>query len=363
MLALGMKIKINCSKIIFLALLILAMAACKNSGKTGQDGSSKADSTGVVKPANAKLAALNEAISKEPAKADLYIQRAHLLEETNQMESSLRDALQAVKLDSTNAGYNAYLGHLYQKDGSHGAAAIKAYEKATKYDPTNKEAFVRLGQLYFEVKNREASMGNLNAALKLDRNQPEAFYYIGRNFYEMGQVDKATTFFQKAIDLKGDYFEPYLILGVIYADKKDKKAESYLTSALHLNPSSVAALVGRGTYYQNTDSLRLAEEDYKKALELDSTNRFASFNMGWILQVKQQQYADAIPYYTKAIQDNPQYAEAFHNRAICYEKTGHKLLSEVDYDRETAILRDEKLAPASKAKPGEKSPADKGRKK
>jgi tetratricopeptide (TPR) repeat protein len=61
--------------------------------------------------------------------------------------------------------------------------------------------------------------------------------------------------------------------------------------------------------------LHKAIEDFKKALELDADNSIILYNLG-SLYASVNDYAQAIPYYNRAIQQNASFAEAYYNRGL-----------------------------------------------
>ena len=61
--------------------------------------------------------------------------------------------------------------------------------------------------------------------------------------------------------------------------------------------------------------LHKAIEDFKKALELDADNSIILYNLG-SLYASVNDYAQAIPYYNRAIQKNASFAEAYYNRGL-----------------------------------------------
>jgi tetratricopeptide (TPR) repeat protein len=55
-------------------------------------------------------------------------------------------------------------------------------------------------------------------------------------------------------------------------------------------------------------------------------------------------YDEAIKHYSHAIDADPNYAEAFYNRGLCYETVGNIMAAREDYQRATQLKPDYKVA-------------------
>jgi tetratricopeptide (TPR) repeat protein len=278
-----------------------------------------------------EISELNEAIDANPNDASLYIKRAELHEKKGELEPAIRDAEKAAMLDSTKASNHIFLAQLYEKR-PYMRGAIEAYERAVKLNPKDKNSYLRLGILYFQVKDRNNSFKNLNEAIKLDPNLAEAFYYRGYNYRELNMLDKAIREFDHARELKQDYIDAYLQLGLIYADKKDKRAGDYYTTALRLEPGNLRALYARGIYYQEADSIDLAIKDYERILELTPEFLSTNLNLGYIY-LQRKDYDKAIEYFTQAIDKNPSLKQAYEYRSRAYGAQGKKDLAKADEEK------------------------------
>ena len=64
-----------------------------------------------------------------------------------------------------------------------------------------------------------------------------------------------------------------------------------------------------------------AEKLYRKALEIDSRQPEAQYNLGYLM-LERGQAAEAVPQFLGAIQADPRFADAYFNLAMAYEGTG-----------------------------------------
>jgi tetratricopeptide (TPR) repeat protein len=148
--------------------------------------------------------------------------------------------------------------------------------------------------------------------------------------------DKAIENFQRARELKPDYMDTYLQLGLLYAQKKDRRAGQYYTTALRIDPGNMRALYARGIYYQEIDSANLAIKDYEKILDLAPEFLSTNLNLGYIY-LQRKDYEKAVKYFTDAIDNNPSSKEAYDYRSQAYKALNKPDLAKEDADKAKEI--------------------------
>ena len=85
--------------------------------------------------------------------------------------------------------------------------------------PEDDRIFTNLINYYLQTSQNEAALEYLNAAIKKDPEN-HSFYYARGVLYDMGKdFEKALADYNTALELKNDYFEPLLNIGVIYYNK------------------------------------------------------------------------------------------------------------------------------------------------
>ena len=79
-------------------------------------------------------------------------------EENNPPEEDESVAPEKFVLNPLESDRNVKVGNFYMKQGSRGYhAALARYERATKYNPRNAEAFLKIGEVEEKLKNTEAA--------------------------------------------------------------------------------------------------------------------------------------------------------------------------------------------------------------
>lgn len=132
---------------------------------------------------------------------------------------------------------------------------------------------------------------------KQEKQEKEAVEFFKKGVKLAGEekADDATRAFQKAVELKPDFEEAYLNLGIfLFQQQKDDEAEKALLKALELNPDeSRAKQVLADVNYEQAKVL-IGEENMDKALEkLEQSYSFrqdhalVNFLMGYVYSRKQ----------------------------------------------------------------------------
>ena len=306
---------------LFHLCLFLALSSCKNDKAPGEN-----EKGTTTKDAFTKL---NEDIAANPNRADLLFQRAKIFIQKDVMNQAFEDLNRATAIDSTNTEYLMLLADVAFKTFQIKRAS-DIFEKVVKLDPKNKDAYLKLSELYFYVKGYQKSLLYSNEALKLDKNLVRAYYLRGFAYKEMGDTAKAVSSFNTVVDLSPDY-DAFIQLGNIYAARNNPLAVQYYNNALKIEPNSTEALYNRGLFFQNTGEIGKAVADYNTIIKIEPHYADAYFNLGYINSVLSSNWNEAIKFYTEAIKSNDQYAEAFFNRGVCFEKIGNKEAAKKDF--------------------------------
>ena len=289
-----------------------------------------------------KIDELTKKIDKRSSNFKLYFDRAKLYESSDKMMLAMKDMLLLIKRDSVNPKYWNYLGDLYIKSGS-AKGAISCYQKSTYYNPQDDYAFMKMGEIYMLIQNRDKSFENLNEALRINKFNPKIYFFKGMNYLEMKDTPKAISSFQAAIGVSPVYFDAHMNLGIIYAAKKDKRAISYYQNALKIKGNSIEVLYALGKYYQDIDSFDKAIAEYNKILSQVPDHKNTNYNLGYIYYIKAD-YNKAAQFFSTAISKQPDFTDAYYGRGLCYKQTGKPDLAEKDFIKVLQLDAGYKLA-------------------
>ena len=116
------------------------------------------------------------------------------------------------------------------------------------------------------------------------------------------------------------------------------EARTIFTKAIEIDPSEADAYGYRGMTNRRLRNYAQAIEDFKKVLQLGPQDR-GYIELG-LTYYEMKEYQSAIYYYTKAIDANPRYRDAYDDRGNTYVQLGNTALAIQDFN--TAIEIDPK---------------------
>lgn len=113
-------------------------------------------------------------------------------------------------------------------------------EKIVAADPTNLQAWIQLGNDYFDTDQPQKAINAYGKALEIDPNNANVLTDQGIMFKRVGWFDKAIANFEKAQQLDPKHLQSLYNLGVVYMVdlKQPAKAVKYWERYLELDPMS-----------------------------------------------------------------------------------------------------------------------------
>lgn len=212
---------------------------------------------------------------------------AHLRE--GRYPAAMQHYMEAEAMDPKNAELKFRIALVYVDHYKRLDEGIRYYEEAVRLRSNYSEAYNNLGVVYSRMKRWDEAIAMFQKALgNLFYATPEfAHYNMGLAYQGKGDTEKAIEHFKAAIDLKGQYVDPYIALGGVYQEtgrdaealqafqrarsileKREPKAGRSSQEEINLYRSALAAVC----YHQGLSLVRLnrvseAKEAYQRALE------------------------------------------------------------------------------------------------
>ncbi|MCL1850308.1 MAG: tetratricopeptide repeat protein [Bacteroidetes bacterium] len=291
-------------RILFLSLLIalVCLLSCK---------SKKYDDL------PAPLAELCRKIDKSPKNADLYQQRAEYYRANNKIDDALADILQAIKLDNTKSTYYVTLADVYLVK-TETDLVEEMLKKAIDIDNYN-EAYLKLAELYLYQYMYYECEETLETAIRLQNHNPKAYLTKAFLLKEKGDTVGYLRMMQLVIDQDPKEVIAYTALAEFFQKKLNPLAVSYYKNALEITPNDKILNYNLAKLYQDLGELELAKEQYNNMISIDPRSYPAYNNLGYIAFNYEDNYEEAVRYYSKAIEINPDYDQAWCNRGLAYE--------------------------------------------
>lgn len=171
--------------------------------------------------------------------------------------------------------------------------AIECYEKCLAINPNNKDAYANIGTAYYNT--------SLTA-------------------FNKKEYDKTIELSKKALKYQPENSEAYYMIANAQ-QRQEKYAESIAsyTQALKISPNLARFYAARAWVYNDLHNNKARLADMKKAVEHEPENAEYQFHCGKFKQdVSPEEFKTAGKNYTKAIELNPKYTEAYTERAAFY---------------------------------------------
>lgn len=315
---------------LLIAIASLIIVSCNSGEKSDSAIMHRKDSL-IDKINSPELLSVNAELIKSPDNAALYAKRAKLYISLKQYDEAVGDALRAVKIDSTKAEYYITLADVYFAFNKT-RASKETLEFIVKKYPENTEAHLKLGELFFLVRQYESAIKEINSALKIDINIARAYYLKGCVFKEMGDTSKAISSMETAIEQDNKYFEAFVDLGLLYSVHKNPVAFQYFDNALRVKPNNEMVQYAKAKLLQDMSKIDECLLEYEKLLVINKNNTQVLYNMGAVYLDKKKELLKASDYFSKAISVDPKFTEAYFARGVCYEMMKDFSNAKADYN-------------------------------
>lgn len=262
------------------------------------------------------LKSLTEEIAKKPNDASLYFERGTILDGMELDSLAFVDYKKAISLDSTKAEYFSTVGDMLfeHKDIS---GSVPWFEEALKLDPKDARAHMKMAKLFLMLKEHTRSFAEINTILRQDVYNSEAYYLKGMVYKDLNDTLKAISSFQTAVQVNPDYRPAVIQLGLMHSMKGDPIALQYFDNAFRMDTLDAMPLYARGVFYQDQEQYEKAKQEYKNVIMHDRQYINAYYNMAYVL-LQQDSTEKALRQYDILTKINPDDAEAYYNRGLCY---------------------------------------------
>lgn len=318
--------------ILFLTLVLLIFGCKDSKENTTED---KAKILNSAESAVSKTLELDSLINNSPNNSDLYYQRSKVFFDIKNHPKALIDILTAINLNNKNAVYYLLGGDIYIAMGQ-GNDAIKLMSEAISNIPNNEALYTRSIEYSFYMKENKAALNFANDLLRINKNNPDAYFFKGLIF-KSSDVNKAISSFQTCVEQDPTYYNAYMQLGTLFSEKNDELAIKYFDNALKLQPESREAIYGKGYFYQQRKQYELAREEYKKMIIADRRDFQALFNTAHCF-LAQDSIAKAEKHFDMALNAKPDYVDAIYMLGQIAEIKGDIPNAKIHYQNALKLL-------------------------
>jgi serine/threonine-protein kinase len=306
------------------------------------------------------LAANEENLSKalaHSARGYVYWQEYTLTNDLSKVDSGVQEYNQAIGLQGQLALFHSNLGYFYDAQEKHDLARQK-FEAALDADDQYGHSHAGLGWNLYYLEDYPGALAEFDKALELNPEDGDA--YVGKSSVYQNQAqpdyDLAIEALGKAAEI--DPNDPSLRSQMGWANRNkaivfkyasdDQKAsyaeaEQQFRKALELNEDYVDALTGLGWVLQDQadvlkDNARYEEsiDTLKRSLDIKDDQPFAQSALGWSYYGLEK-YDDAVESFNKAIELKDDYADAHYGLGRVLEAQGKSDEARAAYQQAIAL--------------------------
>jgi len=281
--------------------------------------------------------------------ATLYYERAKAYMANNGNEYAVKDAERAVQLDSLNPTYYHLLSDAYMDFRQSKLSLMTMIRVGTMY-PKRTATQLKLAETQFILQQYDYAVSTLNKILKYEPLNAEAFFMLGLVMNEQGKNKKeAKNAFLTAVENDPELIDAWLMLGENAMKENDPMARTFYKNAVTAKPNDITALHSYAYYLQNHNSVKEAQEIYRKIHVLDRSYMQANLNSG-ILYIEQDSIDKAFEQFNIITQNHPGSHLGYYYRGVAHELNGNLNGALADYQNSMNIKPDyEKAVTAAAA--------------
>lgn len=304
---------INYRSLVYLSLLVsLFLTSCHRQ------------QSAVDAPAyhNPLIQPITDALANDPDNPQLLYQRSMALIQVDEPELAQKDLLHALQKDSNNLQYLYALSQVQLQTGDN-KAAITNLEKLNSRTHQSAGIQLALANAYLQNNQPDRADRDIKNLLKSDSAFPGALLTLSRIQLIKKDTAKAINILQRAIQLRENNYPASLLLAECLAAQRDPKAIDIYRRTFDMDTTNVSPLLHIGIFYEQVRQPEKAKIIYRECLLKDPDCTAALINTGKIL-LAQDSVPKALRQFYIAIQTQPNSAEAYIQKGICFEKLKQK---------------------------------------
>ena len=261
---------------------------------------------------------------------------------SNQSNESQKKPREATEYDQNAmmGMYFAVMCELSSASGQTGQARLYA-ENAVKFlkNPSDAFEFYAKGAAYVVLKKYDMALVSFSRAIEQDPEKIIAYIRRGRLYSQNGDFARALADFDKAIEL-----EAGSTAGTEQSKAASKRVKDSSTADIQSDPRPWfenfrpgAAYIDRGRAFIQQDDNDRAIADFTKAIELDPEGANA-YNLRGVAYTAKLDYDRAIADFDKAIQFDPLLNNAHANRGRAFAAKGDEARARADFAIEEQLF-------------------------
>jgi superkiller protein 3 len=231
--------------------------------------------------------------------------------------------IESINLVPQNLKARINLAQVYREYLDRPLEAEKVYNEVLKLDNRYAPAYYGLGLLRLKEGERSQALSLLEKSIAYDPTHDKSRKQLAVLLFEEGDLRRARSQLNWMIENSSDLPGAYFYLGRIeYSERNlEKAAESYRNAFEQSGGTHLESLNNLGITLKELGQSSRAEETFRKALEIQPDYANAFYNLG-LLYLEEESYSEAQAVFEAAVASDPEFEEAWYNLGIVYGTRG-----------------------------------------
>lgn len=280
----------------------------------------------------------DKAINFNQKYVEAYVENGNVNLEMRKIDAALGNFAKAYQLQPDNNEVIKQLSILYFNNHQF-QKAIDLAQKCNNCADANRI----MGVSYYNLEDYGQAENFLQKALKINNNDAEVAYTLGRTYIELGNEKAAIPQYQNAITLEPTRNVWMYELGLIYYNQQD-----YKNAMKYFNMAGDAGYSKTSDYFEDVGFAQLYTGDTENGMKTlnellrrKPNNKELINNIAYAMY-ETKRYDDALAYFQKLLELNPKDASSLFMAGIVFQKKGEKEKGQKICDK--AIEMDPSLA-------------------
>lgn len=291
------------------------------------------------------IEAYTQALKGDPQNPGLYFQRGQALLQIDAPDLAKLDLQKAMTLKPNELKYYYALGQVFL-DLEQADSAILFLTPIVEQNPQELPFKYLLAKAYLAQKQGPKADVLLKAIYEKDISFPGVMYALAESQLVQGDTSAAVTELKKAIARPGYHYAATLLLAESLSAQGNEEAIDYFKQAFLMDTANLYPLAQIGQYYEHLNQSVKAKTAYLNTLYHSPSYAPALLGIGRLL-MKEDSLSKALRHFNLAIQNQPNSAEAYYYRGLCFDRTG--LVDSARLSYRQALLFDQNLEKARQA--------------
>jgi tetratricopeptide (TPR) repeat protein len=211
-------------------------------------------------------------------------------------------------------------------------------------------------KVYLQQKRISEAIREGEAAIAMDPNNADAYYWTGVAYIERQEYDAASNYIDLALqrgltidDLRQrsqgegldnwDYHQVFLAGGVIALGNEDfQQAAKYLQISVEINPEDATPYAILGSVYRDIGNYDSMMTYYNISLDMDPSNYSALRNMGLYYLNQEEDYEKAVETFDLLLTEHDTAASVWYYQGLAYIQMANQYGSEGDLENREKFL-------------------------